>query len=134
MVVENIEQLFTDTVLRHLFPAERADAFFDALYGDAAEGAYDITLSFQGLKKDAIEFRFDLHRRPGKCLACNLTYGLPPVFLRHPIINIEELVRDIEKRLTDKARCSRWELGQTREISGDLHVVPLTVFLDRTAG
>ena len=134
MFVENIDQLFTDTVLRHLFPAERADAFFEALYGDASEGAYDIAFSFQGLKKDALEFRFDLHRRPGKCLACNLTYGLPKVFLRHPIINIEGLVRNIEKRLADKATCSRWELGETMEISSDLHVVPLTIFLDRTAG
>jgi len=134
MFIENIDQLFPETALSQLFPAERADAFFEALYGDAAEGAYDIKLSFQGLKKDALEFRFDLHRRPGKCLACNLTYGLPQLFLRHPIIDIEGLVRDIEKRLADKATCSRWELGETREISSELHVVPLTVFLDRTAG
>ena len=134
MIIENIDQLFTETVLKQLFPAERADAFFEALYGDAAEGAYDITLSFQGLKKEALEFRIDLHRRPGKCLVCSLTYGLPQVFSRHPIIDIEGLVRDIEKRLAGKATCSRWELGETREISSDLHVVPLTVFLDRTAG
>jgi len=134
MFVENIDQLFTETALRHLFPAKRADAFFEALYGDAAEGAYDITLSFHGLKENALEFRFDLHRRPGKCLACNLTYGLPQVFSRHPIIDIGGLVRDIEKRLAGKATCSRWELGETTEISSDLHVVPLTVFLDRTAG
>ena len=134
MFVENIDQLFPKTALSHLFPAERADAFFEALYGDAAEGAYDITLSFQGLKKDALEFRFDLHRRPGKCLACNLTYGLPQVFSRHPIIDIGGLVRDIEKRLARSSTCSRWKLGETREISSDLHVVPLTVFIDQTAG
>ena len=134
MFVENIDQLFTETALRHLFPAERAGAFFEALYGDAAEGAYDITLSFHGLKEKALEFRFDLRRRPGKCLACNLTYGLPQVFSRHPIIDIAGLVRDIEKRLAGSTTCSRWKLGETREISSDLHVVPLTVFLDRTAG
>ena len=50
MFIENIDQLFTETALKQLFPAERADAFFEALYGDAAEGAYDITFSFQGLK------------------------------------------------------------------------------------
>lgn len=134
MLIENIDQLFTETVLKQLFPAERADAFFEALYGDAAEGAYDIAFSFQGLKKEALEFRFDLHRRPGKCLACNLTYGLPQVFSRHPLINIAELVRGIENRLAGKATCSRWELGETKEISSDLHVIPLTIFLERTAG
>jgi hypothetical protein len=134
MLIENIDQLFTERQLNKLFPAEKADAFFDALYGDAAEGAYDIAVSFQGLKENALEFRFDLHRRPGKCLACNLTYGLPQVFLRHPIINIEKLVRGIENRLAGKATCSRWELGETKEISSDLHVVPLTIFLDRKTG
>lgn len=134
MVIENIDRLFSEKVLEQLFPAERADAFFEALYGDAAEGAYDIALSFQELKKEALEFRFDLHRRPGKCLACNLTYGLPQVFSRHPLIDIAGLVRGIEKRLAGRATCSRWELGETREISSDLHVVPLTIFLDRTAG
>ena len=134
MLIENIDQLFTETVLKQLFPAERADAFFEALYGDAAEGAYDIAFSFQGLKKDALEFRFDLHRRPRKCLVCNLTYGLPQVFSRHPLINIAELVRGIENRLAGKATCSRWELGETKEISSDLHVIPLKIFLERTAG
>jgi hypothetical protein len=131
MPVKNIDQLFPETVLKQMFPTERADAFFEALYGDASEGAYDIAFSFQDLKKDALEFRFDLHRRPGKCLACNLTYGLPQVFSRHPIIDIGGLVRNIEKRLADKATCSRWELGETRKISSDLHVVPLTIFIDQ---
>jgi hypothetical protein len=130
MFIENIDQLLTETVLKQMFPAERADAFFEALYGDAAEGAYDIAFSFQGLNKEALEFRFDLHRRPGKCLACNLTYGLPQVFSRHPVIDIAGLVCDIEKRLAGKATCSRWELGETTEISNNLHVVPLTVFLE----
>lgn len=132
MLIENIDQLFPETLLKQLFPAERADAFFEALYGDASEGAYDIAFSFQGLKKDALEFRFDLHRRPGKCLVCNLTYGLPQVFSRHPIINLKELVRSIENRLAGKATSSHWEVGETREISRDLHVVPLTIFIDQT--
>ncbi|MEJ2474766.1 MAG: pancreas/duodenum homeobox protein 1 [Desulfobacterales bacterium] len=134
MTIATIAQLFTETALKQLFPAERTDAFFEALYGDAAEGAYDIVFSFQGLKKEALEFRFDLHRRPGKCLACNLTYGLPQVFSRHPLIDIAGLVRGIDNRLAGKATCSRWKLGETEEISSDLHVVPLTVYLERTAG
>jgi hypothetical protein len=134
MIIENIDQLFAETALKQLFPAQRTDAFFEALYGDVAEGAYDIAFSFQGLKKEALEFRFDLHRRPGKCLACNLTYGLPQVFSRHPLIDITGLVRGIENRLAGKATCSRWKLGETKEISSDLHVVPLTIFLERTSG
>ena len=134
MTIATIDQWFTETALKQLFPAERTDAFFEALYGDAAEGAYDIVFSFQGLKKEALEFRFDLHRRPGKCLACNLTYGLPQVFSRHPLIDIAGLVRGIDNRLAGKATCSRWKLGETKEISSDLHVVPLTVYLERTAG
>ena len=134
MTIATIDQLFTETALKQLFPAERTDAFFEALYGDAAEGAYDIVFSFQGLKNEALEFRFDLHRRPGKCLACNLTYGLPQVFSRHPLIDIAGLVRGIDNRLAGKATCSRWKLGETEEISSDLHVVPLTVYLERTAG
>ena len=133
MTIATIDQLFTETALKQLFPAERTDAFFEALYGDAAEGAYDIVFSFQGLKKEALEFRFDLHRRPGKCLACNLTYGLPQVFSRHPLIDIAGLVRGIDNRLAGKATCSRWKLGETEEISSDVHVVPLTVYLERTA-
>ena len=36
------KQIFSRTTLRELFPQERTDAFFDALFGDASEGAYDI--------------------------------------------------------------------------------------------
>ena len=51
MPVKNIDQLFTEKVLKQLFPAERADAFFEALYGDASEGAYDIVVLFSGTEK-----------------------------------------------------------------------------------
>jgi hypothetical protein len=132
MPIEDLDDMFPQSFLSRLLPPEKADAFFEALYGDASEGAYDIALSFQGSANDALEFCLDLRRRPGKCLACNLTYGLPQVFSRHPIIDIAGLVGGIEKRLEGKARCHRWELGTTREISGDLHSVPLTVFLQPT--
>ena len=35
------KQMFSRTTLRQLFPPQRTDAFFDALFGDASEGAYD---------------------------------------------------------------------------------------------
>ena len=82
------EQLFTQRALRELFPRDRADLFFEGLYGDSSEGAYDINLVFKGQDRDTLEFEFQLEQRPGKCLACNLTYGLPEVFSRHPMIDI----------------------------------------------
>jgi hypothetical protein len=124
--------MFKNTVLESLFPAQRADHFFEALYGDVSEGAYDIRLSFHACGPDALELRFNLFRRPDKCLHCSLTYGLPQVFARHPIINIQGLVGDIDKILNGAAQCGRWELGDTLEISADLHVIPLTIFLNST--
>jgi len=132
MSPEAISAMFTETVLENLFPAQRADRFFEAMYGDVSEGAYDIRLSFHACRSDALELRFNLCRRPDKCLVCNLTYGLPQVFTRHPIIDIRGLVDKIDKILNGAAQCGRWELGDTREISADLHVIPLTISLYRT--
>ena len=73
------ETIFIDSTLKELFPSERANDFFEALFGDADEGAYDIVLSFKGYNErtSMLHFFLDLHERPGRCLACNLTYGLP---------------------------------------------------------
>ena len=124
---EILKNLFTDSILKNLFPAERADLFFNAIYGDASEGAYDIELSFDGVRSDALEFHFQLRRRPGKCLVCSLTYGLPHVFTRHPVIDTKGLVNDIEKVLNGVTQCKGWNLGETREISSELHVIPLFI-------
>ena len=72
--------------LESVFPPERTEAFFDALFGGAEEGAYDIVLVCRSEGEGKAELAFELHQRPGKCLACNLTYGLPQVFQRHPIL------------------------------------------------
>ncbi|MBU4504034.1 MAG: pancreas/duodenum homeobox protein 1, partial [Proteobacteria bacterium] len=69
--------IFTYDVLKKLFPEERADMFFDALLGDVNEGAYDISLAFNGHNDGELQFELQLRPRPGRCLACNLTYGLP---------------------------------------------------------
>ena len=124
------EQLFTSEVLNRLFPADRADQFFDALLGDASEGAYDIRLAFTGYDAPAkkLLFTLELHERPGKCLACNLTYGLPEVFSRHPLINLKGLVTEIAT-LYGNATVREWRLGATHSVSKALHTVPLTINL-----
>ncbi|GBC60139.1 pancreas/duodenum homeobox protein 1 [Desulfonema ishimotonii] len=121
------ENVFTPEVLEKLFPADRADRFFDALLGDADDGAYDIKLVYKTNTPAELRFEFQLLQRPGKCLACNLTYGLPQVFSRHPVINVSGLVRDISQLMNGNGPCSGWRLGATREISRALHVVPLIV-------
>ena len=50
------EALFTPACLDGIFPAEeRTKAFFDALFGDAEEGAYDIRLTFHGAQGQKAE-------------------------------------------------------------------------------
>ncbi len=125
------EQLFTQRALRELFPHERADLFFEGLYGDPLEGAYDISLVFKGQDRGTLQFEFQLEQRPGKCLACNLTYGLPEVFSRHPIINIKGLIREIDQMLGGQWKCADWRLGLTREVSRELHILPLIITISR---
>jgi len=133
MTPDALDKLFSDAILKKLFPPNKADRFFDALYGDASEGAYDIELNFEGLKNDMLEFHFNLRRRPSKCLACNLTYGLPHVFSRHPVIDAKGLVNDIENILDGMAKIKKWDLRETREISNDLHVIPFLIQVQTTA-
>lgn len=130
MPAEIFRELFTRDVLKTLFPADRSGRFFDALYGDATEGAYDVSLEFKEHSQDGLHFEFHLKQRPGKCLACNLTYGLPEIFSRHPIINIKGLVQEINRLLNGRDRCTGWRLGFTQVVSGKLHVIPLVLFLD----
>jgi len=115
--------------LTELLPAGVADEFFDALYGDAAEGAYDIELAFKGRQGSRLELELLLRQRPGKCLACNLTYGLPQVFSRHPVLNLKGLVAKIcELTGIDPAQAS-WQLGHTQPVTGELHAIPLYIDL-----
>jgi len=119
--------IFTDDKLQALFPADRADAFFDALFGDAEEGSYDIALGYAGETGSTLNFELRLTQRPGKCLACNLTYGLPQVFSRHPIINVSGIADDVAKE-TGSASAT-WKLGATSEVSRELHIIPLQITL-----
>lgn len=117
-----LEQSFLESI----FPAERTDAFFDALFGGAEEGAYDIRLVCRSLDADRAVLAFELHQRPGKCLACNLTYGLPQVFQRHPVLNVAGVAKAVATHL-GWPESAPWKLGATEEISRKLHVIPFVV-------
>ncbi|MBW1865686.1 MAG: pancreas/duodenum homeobox protein 1 [Deltaproteobacteria bacterium] len=130
MDAKGFNEIFTPGVLKKLFPEDRSDQFFDALYGDATEGSYDIRLEFKNHQENRLEFELYLTQRLGQCISCSLTYGLPEVFSRHPVININGLVQEVERLLDGRARCIDWKLGATREISDDIHVVPLGIILD----
>ena len=131
MTMDNLSEIFTENVLKELFPPQRADDFFEAMFGDASEGAYDIALKFKGYNERAntLDFNLDLHERPGCCLACNLTYGLPEVFSRHPVVNINGLVADIEKKLNGSVKCADWKLGTTVQQGKSIHSIPLNITL-----
>jgi len=132
MILDNVNDLFTKEVLNDLLPTHRSDEFFEALYGDKGEGAYDISLAFKEYDSSGkvLIFELQLHERPGKCLACNLTYGLPEVFARHPLININGIVKKIEELLDGVAKCESWELNHTRTPQNNLHIIPLTIQLN----
>ena len=122
-----LDQVFTQDYLDTLLPVEISDHFFDALYGDPSEGAYDIRLEFISANDKRIVLAFNLTRRPGKCLVCSLTYGLPKVFSRHPLINIKGMVKKIEEK---GIKVKKWQLGETEEDSTSLHIIPFYLDLE----
>ena len=132
MLPEEIKAFFTPEVLEDLLPPHRTDEFFEALYGDKDEGAYDISLAYKAFDsaQKLLSFEIQMKERPGKCLACNLTYGLPEVFSRHPIININGLVADINATLGDHLQTKGWSLKKTRTVRNNLHVIPLVISVE----
>jgi len=120
-----LDKISSQDYLDKLLPMEISDQFFEALYGDASDGAYNIRLEFISANKNRIVLAFNLTQRPGKCLVCNLTYGLPKVFSRHPLIDIKGMVKKIEEK---GIKVKKWQLGGTQENSPSLHVIPF--FLD----
>lgn len=123
MGMQSLEQ----KILDEIFPAERADAFFDALFGGAEEGAYDIVLVCREVTPDKAHLAFELRQRPGRCLACNLTYGLPQVFQRHPILNVADVVKQVAERLHWQPETTSWKLGHTEELRREVHAIPLVL-------
>lgn len=120
--MNDLDTILTQEFLNSLLPPEKSDQFFDALYGDASEGAYDIRLEPVSFSGDRIVLAFTLEQRPGKCLVCSLTYGLPNVFSRHPLINIKGMV---EKMNQAGVKVKNWRLGDTEEESSSRHTIPL---------
>ncbi|WP_298066852.1 pancreas/duodenum homeobox protein 1 [uncultured Mailhella sp.] len=121
------EEIFSPACLNEVFPPERTDQFFEALFGDAEDGAYDIRLSLLSGNADTLKFLFELHQRGHACLACNLTHGLPAVFLRHPVINIRGVTAELARRVGWEDGTWTWSLGDTEEVSTALHVIPLVL-------
>ena len=123
-----LDQVSTQDYLDTLLPKETSDQFFEALYGDRADGAYDIRLEFISASKQRIILAFNLTKRPGKCLVCSLTYGLPNVFSRHPLINIKGMVKKIEEM---GVKIKNWRLGETEENTTSLHVIPFFLYMEQ---
>lgn len=121
-----VKNIFTREFCDALLPPETSDRFFEALYGDESEGAYDIMLECISITPDRIVLAFNLTQRPGKCLVCSLTYGLPNVFARHPLINIKGIIRKIREA---GVPVKDWRLGKTSENSSTVHVIPLYIDL-----
>ncbi len=115
----------TSEFLDGLFPLAKTEAFFEALFGGAEEGAYDIVLRPRSESEQSVDLAFELHQRPGKCLVCSLTYGLSGVFKRHPVIDANGLARAVADQMGWKA-CA-WEIGGTREESSTMHWIPFRV-------
>lgn len=127
MTDDTFKALLTPEKLAKIFPRERSNDFFDALFGDASEGAYDIELAYRDVKGDTLTMDLRLHERPNRCLACNLTQGLPQVFSRHPVINIKGVVRELQSLLGDSINLGEWSLGYTEQQKRSLHVIPLKI-------
>lgn len=123
----NAAHMFSPEYLDEVFPSTRTDAFFDALFGGAEEGAYDIRLRFEADGPGELRFAFHLVERPGKCLVCNLTYGLPQVFSRHPVLAVGQVVGTLCARVG--VAPSSWNLLPTRSDSRSLHRIPLVISL-----
>jgi len=120
-------QIFTQDFLDQLLPLNLSNQFFEALYGDASDGAYDIRLQFVSASDEQIVLEFNLIQRPGKFMVCSLTYGLPNVFSRHPLININNMIKKIEEK---GVKVENWHLGDTKEVNTSLHTVPFYLDLE----
>ncbi len=132
MQEKSVESVINDDFLNGLFPPEKADEFFEALYGGAEAGAFDISLHYSGFdsNRNVLYLEFRLTERPGKCMQCNLTYGLPEVFSRHPVINVAGIASAVGEALSPEWKVKEWHLGSTRMAGPQVNFIPLTVVLE----
>lgn len=132
MDLKKAEEIFTPAQLKNIFPQQRSDDFFDAFYGGSEDSHFDIRFVFDGAEDGRLSFSFELIQRPGKCLACNMTYGLPHVFARHPVIDVKGLTQEIASLMNVDPKTLKWSLGSTRTRSSSLHEIPLIISLEQT--
>ena len=125
--MDQFASLFDTDTCAELMPANTADQFFEALFGDAEEGSFNLELKYRGSDEAALHFDILLHERPGHCLACNLTYGLPEVFSRHPVINLNGIAEKVNEIIGERGKIGQWRLGRTTEQSQALHTIPLII-------
>ena len=52
--------IFPGEVMARIFPPDRSNRFFEALFGDPAEGAFDIRLEYVGSEQNRLTFAFKL--------------------------------------------------------------------------
>lgn len=130
------EELITQEKVTALFPEGKDNEFFDAFYGGAEDGAFDIRFFFEGYdhKKSELFFEFRLIERPGKCMRCNLTYGLPEVFERSPIINLKGIINGIGGMLNPYYEIVSFSLGRTTPKSPKINVIPLSIKITNGQG
>ncbi len=128
MSQNNYSKIFTDKVLEELLPSNRSDDFFEALFGDANEGAYDISLKFEAQNANSLHFALHLNQREDRCLVCSLTRGLPDVFSRHPVINLAGIAKEVGKLIEHDSELT-WRLDPTRQHSSALHTIPFIIDL-----
>ena len=128
MSVEKI----TDSFLKTIFPSGKDNEFFEALYGGAEAGAFDISLHIQGFNPSSniLNLEFRLTERPGMCMACNLTYGLPQVFMRHPVINAAGIAEGVSKELSPEWKVKDWRLGSTIASNPKVNIIPFIINLE----
>ncbi len=131
MTDNEFKALLNKENLEKVFPKERSNDFFEALFGDASEGAFDIELAYREATETELIMELRLHERPNQCLACNLTQGLPQVFSRHPIINIDGVVKEIDALIGNAGKCEGWTLGYTEQPSRSTHIIPIKIQLEK---
>ncbi len=130
MSKEQFDLLFDKARCAQMLPPDKTHEFFEALFGDPSEGSYDIELAYEGSDSNNMHFALMLHERPGHCLACNLTQGLPQVFSRHPVIDVVGIVEQVDTLLGNEKNTGNWHLGATQQRGPSLHVIPLTIALN----
>ncbi len=124
--MQGIEKLLGPETLNELLPRQNVESFFESFYF-GEEPAYDLSLGFGGISGDLLRLELLLKARPGQCLACNLTWGLPEVMAKHPMLDLAGMIKRLEEKLA--VNVASWELGPTEERGADLHVIPILVRL-----